>query len=491
MGRPVVCVVGAGTAGLEALLGVREQLQDDVELRLIAPNREFRYRPINRDSLFSPAPERAIDIADLVAETDADWVRDRVAAVHQDERRVITRDGDELDFDFLLLAPGSRPKRALRQGYVWERGGDPGFLDQILSELAAGDVTKIAVVVPRGARWPLPAYELALILGWSRPQTGARVALLTAEERPLGALGAAATNGVTRELEAAGVELSTGVELLDAPKRQPVTTPVADLIIVPESPAAEADALIGSPTDPARLRLPTGEAREYERLISLPTLLGPGIPGIATDAAGFVLVDTTLKVCASERVWAAGGCIAAALEHSALSAQQADAAVAAITAQLRPGSGVSAPPELTGFLLSQRHEQWLAENPVGTPEPSTRCLWWPPGRAAGRMLARRIAAWDPTVDADVPSDGGEIPIRVPLALQGGQPIITGTAEVTEVVRDARLHDLEQRQLMAVDRNEREAAAEINAMAKGLDELARHQQDVIATLRKHGYLWSRG
>jgi NADPH-dependent 2,4-dienoyl-CoA reductase/sulfur reductase-like enzyme len=110
--KPVVCVVGAGTAGLA--------------------------------------------IADLVADVRATWVVDRASVVREAERSVLTRDGDVVGFDFLLLAPGARSRRALRQGYVWERGADPSFLDQIILDLVARKVRSVAVAIPRGARWPLP-----------------------------------------------------------------------------------------------------------------------------------------------------------------------------------------------------------------------------------------------------------------------------------------------------------------------------------------------
>ena len=165
-----------------------------------------------------------------------------------------------------------------------------------------------------------------------RPARTPRITLITAEERPLGALGSAASDAVAAELELAGVETITGVELADAPARGTRPMTVADLIIVPERAEDEATALIGEPTDPARVQIGAGVAREFERLISLPVMLGPHVAGVARDHAGFIAVDESLKVCGSDVVWAAGGCIAGALEHSALSAQQADAAVAAITA---------------------------------------------------------------------------------------------------------------------------------------------------------------
>lgn len=494
--RPVVCIVGAGTAGLEALLSAREALGASVDLRLVAPDREFRYRPMHRDSLFRPARERGIKVADLVAETGATWVRDRAEFVRESERCLLTRDGDTVEFDYLLLAPGERSKRPLAQGYLWERGGDPSFLEEIIRQIAAGKVASVAVAIPRGARWSMPAYELALVLAWSAAGTHAGITLITAEEQPLGALGSAASHAVAEELERAGVETITGVELVDAPERGAPPMTVADLIIVPERAEDEATALIGKPTDPARVQISAGVAREFQRLISLPVMLGPRIAGVASDHAGFVAVDESLKVCGSDVVWAAGGCIAGALEHSALSAQQADAAVAAIAAACRhagaAGSGIGPDAvEITGILLTGQRDQWLAENPIGTPEPSTRCMWWPPGRAVGKTLARRIAAWDPSVHEQLPAHTIGLAIRAPVALgcNGALAAQTG-AVITEAVLQARLRDVESRQLMAVQRLEREAAAEVRALSAGLQTLAAHERDVIHMLREHGYLRER-
>jgi hypothetical protein len=118
------------------------------------PEREFRYRPMSAGSLFRPAQERALPIADVVAQAEATRTADRVAAVHQPERSLLTRGGDAVGFDFLLLALGARSKRTLRQGQVWGRGGDPSFLDQIILDAGAGKVRRVAVIVLRGARCP-------------------------------------------------------------------------------------------------------------------------------------------------------------------------------------------------------------------------------------------------------------------------------------------------------------------------------------------------
>src|SRR5215472_2129285 len=104
MALPIVCIAGGGTAGLEALLCARELLGDRVELRLISPEREFRYRAMRADRPLVPAPEGALKIADFAAEAGAALVHDRVIEVREADRTLLTRDGDLVDFDYLLLA---------------------------------------------------------------------------------------------------------------------------------------------------------------------------------------------------------------------------------------------------------------------------------------------------------------------------------------------------------------------------------------------------
>ncbi|HYB22508.1 MAG TPA: FAD/NAD(P)-binding oxidoreductase [Solirubrobacteraceae bacterium] len=501
MAKPIVCVIGAGTAALEGLLCARETFGAAAQLRLVAPDDEFRYRPMSRDSLFRPAREQALAIAELVAQAGAAWTTDRADFIDDSAGTVVTRDGETVDYDFLLLAPGARPARTLRHGFVWQRGGDPGFLDRIIRELAAGETRSVAVAVPRGARWPLPAYELALVLAWTSAGSDARIVLLTAEEQPLGALGAQASEAVTRQLEDAGVETIAGVEVVDQPEHDGQPQDAAGVILLPEQLSGRPDPLIAKPSDPARVRLADGSQAEFDRLISLPTVIGPIIAGVPTDAAGFIEIDADLRVCGSERIWAAGGCVAAALEHSALSARQADAAIAAIATShdgTREGEPAPTGPlqptgvlELTGVLLTGQRERWLAENPPGTQEPSTRCLWWPPGRAVGRMLAERIAAWNPAIDSALPDLPDGVVIRAPVVLGcSGRHTPATSTPVSADVRAARLRDIENRQLLAIRRRELAAEAELRSLSAGLQTLATRQQQTVRELQQHGYLRDR-
>lgn len=492
--RPMLCIVGAGTAGLEALLAARQRLGASIELRLVAPDRAFHYRPIRSEQALRPVPESSLAIADVTAELGADWVPDRVAAVHGADRQLLTRDGELVDFDYLLLAAGVSPHRTLHQGEVWQRGNDPRFLDRIIDDALAGEVNRVAIVIPRGARWPVPAYELALVLAWRTSGAPIGISLITAEEHPLAALGTRASDLVLRELRDAGVRLQTGVEVVDEPRdRAPQTSP--ELVLVQERPDQLPDALTGRPADPARIRLGAGDEVEFDRLISLPAATGPAIAGLPTDACGFIAVDDAFQVRDSRRIWAAGGCIAAALVHGALAAAQADAAITAIAAAIAApdGPGPALPsglPELTGILLSGQRDEWLAQNPAGIAEPSTRCLWWPPGRAVGRLLAQRIGAAEPSAVLAMPDAPPGLPIRVPVAMAGLDSPSRVDGPVSAAARAAQRRDIENRQLMAVRRREREADTELRSLGTRLQSLKREQEATIRELKKHGYLQDR-
>jgi hypothetical protein len=59
--------------------------------------------------------------------------------------------------------------------------------------------------------------------------------------------------------------------------------------------------------------------------------------------------------------------------------------------------------------------------------------------------------------------------------------------VSADVRTARRRDIDNRQLMAVQRRKRAADAELRALSARLQMLTAHQQEAIHELQQHGYL----
>ena len=68
-----------------------------------------------------------------------------------------------LGFDALLLAPGGRAVAGVKGATTWWPGGDSDTYGGLLRDIDEGYTKRLAIVVPPGAVWPLPAYELALM----------------------------------------------------------------------------------------------------------------------------------------------------------------------------------------------------------------------------------------------------------------------------------------------------------------------------------------
>ena len=222
--------------------------------------------------------------------------------------------------------------------------------------------------------------------------------------------------------------------------------------------------------------------------------MGPFIGGVATDAAGFIEVDDDAAGVRQRagvgrrRVRLRG---ARAQRARRLPGGHGGGGDRRDAAGARQASEELLAPELTGLLLSEQRERWLAENPPGTVEPSTRCLWWPPGRAVGRMLAREIEALDPDLGVELGEHPAGLPVRVPIALGcEAEHAAGGATPPSEDVRAARLRDLENRQLLAIRRRELAADAEVRELSARLGALAERQRKARDELHRHGYLRDR-
>ena len=74
-----------------------------------------------------------------------------------------------------------------------------------------------------------------------------------------------------------------------------------------------------------------------DRVITLPVLEGPSLPGLPHDQHGFIPVDSFGRVSDLDSVYAAGDVTAFPLKQGGLATQQADAVAATIAAAGRRG----------------------------------------------------------------------------------------------------------------------------------------------------------
>jgi len=108
--RPRVVIAGGGVASLEALIALRELLDGFVSIELVAPERDFVYRPLSVAEPFDLSVPRRFALSDIAAEHGATLHEGLLAAVDHDRAAVNVRGGPSLDYDALFVAVGARPR---------------------------------------------------------------------------------------------------------------------------------------------------------------------------------------------------------------------------------------------------------------------------------------------------------------------------------------------------------------------------------------------
>ena len=473
-----VLIAGGGIAALEALAGLHALAGDRVEATLLAPNGTFSYRPLSAAVPFTFLEERSRSLSDLVGGLRARFVRDGLAQVDEDRGRVMTHDGDFLDYDALLVAVGAKVERGRPGRTVWTRGSEGSVLSPLLRALEGGAARSVAFVVPRDAAWPIDAYELALIAG--QVDTGTKIFLVTAEQHPLEWLGSVTSEGVREELRRAEIELIAGVEVQDHDAssdlggRDAFSSMVTRLTRRTRRPGRER----------VTLHLEPGSTLTVDRAVFLPAVQGPGVSGLTHDDAGFLPVDGHARVAESDSVYAAGDATALTPKHSTLAANQADAAADALAAHA--GADVTPTPWSTvlhGILTLPPHFPGAPGSPwLDGGEPVAHCLWWPPGHVSGRHLARYLAMEDPGVKPGLDWHPNGLPLAVPIRA-GHIPAQRHGRPSEEALR----HDATMRQIMARRRLEREGEHVEAQLETRMAEFEQHEREVEKELRAAGYL----
>jgi sulfide:quinone oxidoreductase len=381
-----VVVAGGGVAGLEALLALHALGGDRVALTLLSPTPDFVYRPLAVAEPFALGHRRRTPLAEATAATGAAFVQAQLVSVDVAAKTVQLGDGQELAYDALVLATGAAAEPAFGTVGVfnWDDASDADALGGLLRDLEEGYSPRLAVVIPPGPGWPLPAYELALLISSDARGMGMKpeITLVTPERAPLAIFGPRAIEVVTAELDRAGVKVELG---------------------------AYAEIDHGPPR--AIVMRPSGRRLEVDRILALPRLRGRTPGGIPADADGFISVDGHGRVAGVAGVWAAGDGIDFPVKFGGLATEQADAAAADIAANA--GAVVERTPfrpVLRGRLLTSsgpRYMRYDAAGGGGEGEATTHTLWWPPGKINGRYLTPWLAALDEETIADhLPQSGG-------------------------------------------------------------------------------------
>ncbi len=366
--RPRVVIAGAGVAALEGLLALRDLMDGFVGVDLLAPEKDFLYRPLSVAEPFELTEPRRFALQKIAADHGADLHDGMLESVDAERALVHVLGGATLGYDALLVAVGARPQEWLAGAVHFAGPEDVGRLGAVVAELDSGEVGSVVFTAPAGLTWTLPLYELGLLTAAhvsERSRGDVRLTIVTPETSALELFGPAAARHVRELCANRGIELRTATRALSFHAGRLSLDPDGDI--------------------------------EADRVVALPELEGRPIAGLPHDDAGFIPVDEHGAVRGVPRVYAAGDGITYPIKQGGLATQQADAAAEAIAASL--GAAVEPRPfraRLRGQLLTGLGPMYLTAGSTGARSSESSVavnpLWWPPSKIAGRYLAPYLAS---------------------------------------------------------------------------------------------------
>jgi sulfide:quinone oxidoreductase len=355
-----VVVVGGGIAGAEAMLALRDLAGGRVALTLVSPATELVLPALTVAEPFALGHAQRYRLDDLLVRVEAELIPGSLAAVDEPRREIRLDDGTVLSFDVLVIATGARPVARLEQATTWWPGADSEDFSGLLRDMEEGYTKRVAFVIPPGPVWPLPLYEIAMMTAREVAGMGidgAELTVITPEATPLALFGSQASAAVRDELRVAGIHLETAT-LIRVERGHPIQVVLQ----------------------------PTVRRLEVDRVVALPGIVGPAIPGTTQDAAGFILVGQHGQMRGSEAVWAAGDAIAYPVKFGGLATQQADA----VAANIATRAGVETCPGVPGLKLQGVLMTGAAPRPLGavasTSPSAHRPMWRPTGKVFGKHL---------------------------------------------------------------------------------------------------------
>lgn len=335
-GQVEVLIAGGGVAGLEAAFALQHFAGDRVRVRVVSVGGDFDYRPLSVGEPFNRSQMTRFALAPLVRSAGAELVGDALVSVDPDARCARLASGNELRYDALLVTTGAYLDPVFPEATTV----DPERMDELLhglvQDIEEGYLHRLAVVIPAPPPWPLPAYEIALMASeraWDM-QTSLDVVLITPEAAPLEVFGEAVTRGVS--------------ELFAGRRIEAITSAWCEM-----------------PQSRHLIVHPGHRELEFDRIVALPALRGPDLPGLPRDGGGFVPVDEFGHVRGVDRVWAAGDCTDQPIKMGAVAAGLADVAAESI-AELFGAHvhGRTFVPTLEGVLMTGGTPRYVRARPA-------------------------------------------------------------------------------------------------------------------------------
>jgi sulfide:quinone oxidoreductase len=390
-GKQRVLIAGGGVAALEAALALHENAADRVAVEVLAPEPRFWYRPVSVAAPFELGRVTHFELDDLARQIGASFILGALTGIDEWRHVAYTSRNTQIPYEMLLVACGALPFPAVPGALTFRGLADIEIIEHLLEEIVRGEVRSVAFVIPWGAVWSLPAYELALLTAAHLRERGVKdveLTLVTPEAEPLQLFGSPASEAAHTLLTESGVHL-------------------------------QAAAYAGAFEDGELQLIPNGSVAA-DRVVALPRLKGAPLDGLPQTVFGFIPVDSHGRVHGVADVFAAGDITSFTVKQGGIAAQQADVAAAAIAAAA--GANITPrrfQPVLRGLLLTGREPRYLrrevSAQPEHAPIASYEPLWWPPAKIVGHhlapFLASQVGAEEPTSASDPPAGAVSLEIE--------------------------------------------------------------------------------
>jgi sulfide:quinone oxidoreductase len=385
-----VVIAGGGFAALEAVLGLRRLAGHRVEIDLVTPTRELVYRPLSVVEAFGLGEAPHFDLGEIADDQDVRLHVDSIESVDAEARVARTRSGEELAYDFLLIATGARSERAVPGAFTFRGPEDGPELRTQLRRIESGEFGTVVFAVPAGVTWPLPLYEIALMTAAriASSDDGARLTFVTSEQAPLGIFGIEASRAVESLLRERGVEVRAS--------SAPIAVEDGNLTVIPAGSV------------PADL------------VIALPSLRGNPVPGIPQNRDGFIPVNRDCRVQGIQSVYAAGDATSFPIKQGGIATQQAAAVAREIAAAAgAPVQKEEFRPVLRGLLLTGKGARFMRSEVTGgqgdASSISDHMLWWPQTKVAGQYVSQYLANKIDPIEPKAPLAADAIPIDIDIS----------------------------------------------------------------------------
>lgn len=365
-----VLVAGGGVAALELALALGDLAPAETDVTVLAPNAEFVYRPYAVREPFAHEPMTRYPLAQIVHEAGAGLLVDELAWVDARAQVVHTRAGARMPYGALAIAVGARAMPRFPHALTIDDARLDELMHGLVRDVEEGSVRRLAFLIPARIAWPLPIYELALMIAARAfdMDVELEMSIVTPEESPLAIFGGKASDTVGVLLGDAGIKT--------------ITSSYAEVC------------------SPGEILIDPGDRMlRVDRIVALPELYGPALRGLPVGRHGFIRVDRFGSVPGVGPVFAAGDAVDFAVKHGGISAQQADIAARSIAALA--GANVERwefRPVLKGMLLTGARPLYLSARITGgygfASEVADAPMWSPAGKIVAKYLGPCLEGLD-------------------------------------------------------------------------------------------------